>query len=366
MIWHEVQGALLLSTAILALFVAAELIHRFLDVPTERTRKLTHVGAGFAVLTVPWLFQSHWTVLALSLSFFGLLLGGKVTGLLGSIHRIERRSGGAYYYPFAVYLLYVVSAGDPWMFVVPMLVMALSDTAAALVGQRYGTQRYRVVDNHRTLEGSTSFFGLTFILLLVAFGLTGRGGWPDLLLITLVVAVLATAVEAVSVRGADNLFIPLAVWFMLQQMVGQPLEAMGTWTLGMAVVLSLCLLAGMFAKLSVSGLVLCFLVGSLAWGMGGLAWFLPLAALLAITALGRRLLPARRRELDLEALFPVTVTGLALLLLHASTGLEALYLPYVASMVGSALFALVAPAGRSGAVAMPAGASAAAVVWIVA
>jgi len=363
MVVHEIIGALILSTGILALFVTAELIHRFFDVPTERTRKLTHVGAGFMVLCIPFLFRSHWTVLALAVAFFGLLAIGKVTGLLGSIHRIERRSGGAYYYPFAVYLMYVLSAGDPWMFIVPILVMALSDTAAALVGQRYGRQSYRVMDNHRTLQGSATFLGLTFLLMLGALAIGGQTGWPALLLVTLVVAVVATAIEAVSVRGADNLFVPVAVWFILDRTLGQPLEAMGAWTLGMAVVLAMCLLAANFARLSVSGLILCFLVGSLSWGLAGPVWFLPLAGLLAITALARRLLPAREGELDLEALFPVTVVGLALVLLHASTGIEALYLPYLASMIGAALVAALVPAGRLAAI--PTGASAAAVVWLV-
>ncbi len=363
MLWHEVQGALVISTLILALFVAAEVIHRLFDIPTERTRKLTHVGAGFVVMAIPLLLDSHWTVLVLAMAFFGLLAIGKITGLLGSIHKIERRSGGAYYYPFAVYVIYVLSAGDPWMYMVPILVMALADTGAALVGQRYGRSAYRVLDGHRTLQGSATFLGLTFVVVLVAFGLSARAGWPALLLITLVVAVVATAVEAVSVRGADNLFIPLAVWFMLDRTLGQPLEAMGAWMLGMAAVLTLCLLAARFARLSVSGLVLCFLVGSLAWGLGGVTWFLPLAGLLTITALGRRLLGERGRELDLEALFPVTVIGLALVLLHASTGLDALYIPYVASMVGAALAAVALPAGRT--LAMPAGASAAALAWMV-
>lgn len=363
MIAHEIRGALILSAAILALFVGAELIHRLLDVPTERTRKGTHVGAGFAVLSIPFLFDSHWTVLAMALSFFGLLAIGKVTGVQGSIHRIERRSGGAFYYPFAVYLVYILADGDVWMFTVPILVMALSDTAAALVGQRYGRDPFRVGEGHKTFQGSATFLGLTFILLLGALGVSGKAGWPALLLVTLIVAVVATTVEAVSVRGADNLFIPVAVWFMLDRTLGQPLEAMGAWTLGMAVVLSLCLLAARFARLSVSGLVLCFLVGSLAWGMGGVAWFFPLGALLAITAVGRRLLPARSGELDLEALFPVVVTGLALILLRASTGLEALYFPYVASMIGAALTAALVPTWRT--MAMPAGASAAAVVWLV-
>ncbi len=363
---RELIGAGIISVAILGLFVVAELIHRLMKVPTERTRKLTHVGAGFVVLGVPWLLDSHWTVLALSLSFFGLLALGKVTGLLGSIHRIRRRSGGAYYYPFAVYLLYLLAAGDPFFYVLPILVMALSDTAAALVGQRFGQRSYRVMDGSRTLEGSSTFLGLTFLLCLGAFALDGRAGWPGILLLTLVVAVVATAVEAVSVRGADNLLVPVAVWFVLDRTLGLPLDALGAWTLGMALVLSLCLVAARVGRLSTSGLILCFLVGSLAWGLAGPTWFWPVAGWLAVTALARWTWPGRPDELDLETLFPVLVTGLALLLIHATTGLESLFLPYTASMLGAAAAAAVTHAlGRYRGVTLPAGVASAALVWSV-
>ncbi len=363
---RELVGAGIISTAILALFVIAELIHRLADVPTERTRKLTHVGSGFVVLTLPWLTHSHWTVLALALSFFGLLALGKVTGLLGSIHRIRRRSGGAYYYPFAVYLLYLLADGDALLYLLPMLIMALSDTAAALVGQRFGQRAYRVVDGHRTLEGSSTFLGLTFLLCLSGFALDGRAGWPHVLLLTLVVALVATAVEAVSVRGVDNLLIPVAVWFVLDRTLGLPLDALGAWMLGMALVLSMCLLAARVGRLSTSGLILCFLVGSLAWGLAGPTWLWPLAGWLAVTSLARFAWPGHPEELDLEVLFPVLVTGLALLLIHASTGLEALFLPYLASMLGAAATAAITHAvGRYRGAALPAGVASAAVVWSV-
>lgn len=363
---RELVGAGIISVAILALFVTAELIHRLFDVPTERTRKLTHVGAGFVVTSLPWLTHSHWTVLVLALSFFGLLAIGKATGLLGSIHRIRRRSGGAYYYPFAVYLLYLLADGDALLYLMPILIMALSDTAAALVGQRFGQRAYRVLDGERTLEGSSTFLGLTFLLCLVGFALDGRAGWPGILLLTLVVALVATAVEAVSVRGADNLLVPVAVWFVLDRTLGLPLDALGAWMLGMALVLSMCLVAARVGRLSTSGLVLCFLVGSLAWGLAGPTWFWPLAGWLAVTSLARFAWPGHPEELDLEVLFPVLVTGLALLLIHASTGIETLFLPYLASMLGAAATAAIThAAGRYRTAALPAGVASAAVVWSV-
>ena len=57
-------------------------------------------------------------------------------------------------------------AGDALLFGLPMAVMALADTGAALVGRAAGETRYRVMDGVRSLEGSVTFFALAFALFL--------------------------------------------------------------------------------------------------------------------------------------------------------------------------------------------------------
>ena len=91
--------AMFISAGILALFVTGELLHRFRGLRVELTRKLSHVGAGLIVLSFPWLLSSPWTVAVLCIAFAGLLAIGKVTGLLSSVHSVERQTGGALLLP---------------------------------------------------------------------------------------------------------------------------------------------------------------------------------------------------------------------------------------------------------------------------
>ncbi len=162
--WTEIladaPAAAGISAAILLLFGAAEVIGRTTDVPTEYTRKLTHVGAGVVVISFPWLITSPWTVGILAIAFLGILVIGRATGQLSSVHGVERKTSGAYYYPFAVLGTFWLAKGDPLLYCVPIAVMALADTVAALVGKRRGAIHYKVFDNSRTLEGSLCFFGM--------------------------------------------------------------------------------------------------------------------------------------------------------------------------------------------------------------
>jgi hypothetical protein len=91
-VWNEIladaPAAAGVAVSILGLFGLAELIRRTTQAPVELTRKLTHVGAGVIVMSFPWLIDSRWTVAVLAAAFLGLLMLGRVTGQLSSVHGV--------------------------------------------------------------------------------------------------------------------------------------------------------------------------------------------------------------------------------------------------------------------------------------
>ena len=97
--------------------------------------------------------------------------------------------------------------------------MAYGDSAAALVGQRMGRWKYRLV-TEKSLEGSLTMFIASLLVLFVSglyfsnlysFSVSGK------LLSFLAVSVVVTVVEAVSPRGLDNIGVPFtgALTFLL-------------------------------------------------------------------------------------------------------------------------------------------------------
>ncbi len=340
----DLPGALFISTAILALFGTAEALKRLRQTPTEWTRKLTHMGSGVIVFGVPWMIRSPWTVAALSLAFAGILIGGRVTGWLSSVHDVERQTSGAYYYPFAVLGLFLLADGDKLLYCVPLAVMAVADTGAALVGKHRGQVRYKVLDGDRSLEGSFTFFGLAFALVLVGLAIAGRPGWPAMLLVTLVVASLTTSVEAVSVRGSDNLLIPYVAWLALDRTLSLGLEGLAPWIEGMLVTLVLLLITARRADFTVAGSVTVFLIGSLSWALGGSAWWLPPAAVYLLFLLAR--MP--RVDTDLDDVFATGSGPLAMTLALAHTADPQLYAPFLVTnaVAGAILMSLIARSRR--------------------
>ena len=208
------------------LLTGLRLLQLHLRLPAEVARKLPHVTMGLAALSLPWLFDELWPVLLLAGLNLGLLLALRHPTLRGGpgqvLHGVSRRSLGDLAYPMAVAALFVLSSGEAVFYVPPLLLLALADAAATLVGQGCGRRRYRTADGHRTLEGSAAFLAIALISV-VAVPLQLNGLEPlRSLVIAVVVASVATLIEAGSWRGLDNLFVPLAGYWLLKLLLAPP------------------------------------------------------------------------------------------------------------------------------------------------
>lgn len=204
----EPYQLLLTASAFAAILALAEVLRRW-DAGEEATRKLVHVLSGFVAAAFPWLFTSAWSVVLLSAGYVALMAWTRQAGLLRSVHGVARRTNGGLYYPIAVGLVFLLARDRPEAYLASILVLAVGDAAAALVGRAYGVTRYRIGAETKSVEGSVAFFvcalGCVHVPLLLLTPLPPVA----LLLWSVHVAVLATCIEAMAPEGSDNLLIPL-------------------------------------------------------------------------------------------------------------------------------------------------------------
>lgn len=317
MIIHEILGLSIITVAALTVLISAELLKRSTKLPTELTRKFAHVGSGMAVLTIPLVIDSHWTVLILSVSFAGLMAGTHLTGLLGSVHGVGRGVGGVLWYPFTAWLTYllvfdVMEAGFI-LYAIPILVLAMADAMGAIVGKSYGRHSYEVMDqHHRTLEGSAAVFGMALICIHIPLLVSGIAGRTETLLISICVALAAAMLETVSVYGLDNLLVPFGTLFMLVHLLPMSTDE---------ILLQLALLASCavgtvivsWRKCSTAGgTVSLLLAGFAIWTTGGARWIVPFAGLMATFMVYERLSPVASRHTKSRYALGTAVSGLAI------------------------------------------------------
>lgn len=338
----DLVAAASLGGAALVVLALAELVRKLGGAP-ELARKTAHVGSGMVVVSFPYLFASAVTVALLATSFVLVITVSHRMGSLKGVHGVERKSLGAFAFPVVVALLFVLARGNPAHYVIPMLVLALADAAAALVGTSYGSVHYHALGERRSLEGSVAFLVVTFIVVHVPLQLYGLAPRADTVLIAAGVALVATAVEAISVRGLDNLFVPVAAWYALDRWLVAP-DPDDHWRrlvfLGVAAACALVIRrAHLVTRTAAVGMMLCAYA---AWSMGGWPWVTPLLAafVLAVLLALRGGMSPEREPMGLSHLFGACVTAVLLLFIHDRIPGAALFVPYLVALTcGSTIVA---------------------------
>ncbi len=99
--------------------------------------------------------------------------------------------------------------------------MTWGDGLAALIGQRFGRHIYKLWDMQKSWEGSLTMLIVSYaVSWLIGVGTVGNI-WQTWL-ISLIVALVATGLEAFSKYGIDNLTVPIgsaAIGFFLSQLL---------------------------------------------------------------------------------------------------------------------------------------------------
>ena len=335
----EIVNALILAGIFLLILGLGEVIYHFCPARPEFSRKSVHFLSGLTALTFPYLIQSSWLVLLLSLGFFGLILLSKKSGILRSISDVNRRSHGALFFPLAVYVMFLLSHNQPVLYFVSILIMTVSDSLAALIGEAYGHISYQVEESTKSLEGSVIFFLTTFLCVHLSLLFMTPLEKLNTVLMAVVIATLVTGFEAISFGGSDNLFIPFGTYCLLSTMLSQPASQLfrDLWMLLVMIAVTVPLV-NKTRLLKPSALIGMVLVNYAAWALGDFYWLLPLLlAQMMLVFIVRALLPREAKQPTahqiksfLYNLFIPTILIFAASILR---DWETFYVPYVAAIV---------------------------------
>lgn len=217
--WHLVAIGFWLGVV----FLLAEWLSHRSGSDSELVRKVVHIGVGNVILLAWWFQIPLWLGVGASFLFSGLTLASYYVPILASINSVGRKSLGTFFYTISFGLLigWFWTIGEPQYAVLGILVMTWGDGLAAIVGQRFGKHPYKLWGVQKSWEGSLTMaaasFGVSSLLLLSTQGFQ----WQTVL-ISLIVAVTATGLEAFSKFGIDNLTVPVvsaALSYGLQQIL---------------------------------------------------------------------------------------------------------------------------------------------------
>lgn len=275
----EFVPALYIGALYLILFTLVEIFYRIRKPHPEITRKLIHFISGIIACFFPFIFSNTLTVIILGIVFTGVLYAAKKLHLLQSATDVTRKTLGEVYFPMSIMFLFIIAGDKPAVFVISMLMLTISDPVGAIIGQTYGSIKYRVQDNQKSLEGSFMFFLISFIVLHIGILLFMDVTRINSLLIAVLAAALITAIESISLEGMDNLFIPLGTCLILLKLPNYPSEVvlMNVSAITLVIIVSI-VLSVKVKNLSISGLIAIILFGYASWMLASVIYYVVIVA----------------------------------------------------------------------------------------
>ena len=127
----------------------------------------------------------------------------------------EEKTLGTVYYAISLFIIVIITYGilnNPKLGIVPIFIMAYGDGLAAVMGKIIKSKEYKIGNSKKTIAGSLTMFIVSTIIIAVYLICTNAQLW---IIKSIIMGIILTVIEAISIKGTDNLTIPICTLLML-------------------------------------------------------------------------------------------------------------------------------------------------------
>jgi len=189
----------------------------------EASRKYIHIVlSNWWIIAMVFFNSPYWAMIGPMVFVFVNYASYKFN-LIKSMEReeSERDGMGTVYYAITLLVLSIVFFGPlkqyktvwgPIIGLAGVAVMGYADALAAIIGRSVKSPSYKISTTTKTLAGSAAMGATTFIII---SGFLAYCAIPNWFFKAISIAIVDVVLEAISIRGTDNLTVPLATVGML-------------------------------------------------------------------------------------------------------------------------------------------------------
>lgn len=179
----------------------------------EASRKYIHIMlSNWWIIAMIFFDNMYWAAAAPAIFVIINYLSYK-KGIIKVMERDDsddnKESLGTVYYALSLLILALITFGplnNPIIGLCGILVMGYGDGLAAVIGQAVKSKEFIIAGNKKSVAGSLAMFCVT-LMIFVGFLVYGNSEYVAIK--SILVAILMTIVEAVSIKGTDNITVPL-------------------------------------------------------------------------------------------------------------------------------------------------------------
>lgn len=213
---NNIIGLIVASIYILVIFLTSKLFEKK---GKEVTRKYIHIMLS-NIWFISMAFFDNFIIAAILPMLFVIInsLSYKFN-LIKIMEREDKKEGiGTVYYAISLTVLSLVTfyINKPILALPGILIMGYGDGLAAVIGQKVKSKSFNILGSTKSIAGSATMFIVSLIISILIFSFIGI---EYLILKAFLIAIIATILEAISVKGLDNITVPLIITVIVANII---------------------------------------------------------------------------------------------------------------------------------------------------
>lgn len=202
---NNLVGVIVSAIYIVAVVVASKFMSKFGE---EASRKFIHVLLSNVWIIYMLFIDSLVPACILPIAFVIINTLSYKFKLIKSMEREENDGFGTIYYAVSMLVVSIIAyvAGDPRIGATGILIMGYGDGFAAIIGKKIKSKKYKIGKTTKSIAGSLTMF---IISLFISFIVLKMIGVKYLIFDSFGIVVVATILEAISIKGFDNITVPV-------------------------------------------------------------------------------------------------------------------------------------------------------------
>ena len=192
---------------IFSIFLISIIYKKFTEDNKEALRKIIHIGMGPLIPIAQYLQIDQNSALTFTAIISILIFLNYSYKFFPSIEDVDRKSFGTLFYCISLFILiFFFWEKDPYALMAGFFIMTFGDGLAGLIGKNFKSKNWIFFKQKKSFFGTAAMF-LTSLLVVCSLAYIQKYNFNINLLM---IAFIATTLEQFSVKGIDNLFVPLA------------------------------------------------------------------------------------------------------------------------------------------------------------
>lgn len=175
----------------------------------EASRKFIHIMlANWWIIAMVFFENAIWASIA-PLSFVVINYISYKKDVISVMERDKQDGLGTVYYAIALLFMAIYTFGiikRPEIGLCAIFIMGYGDGLAAVIGKSVNSYKYKIGNTEKSAAGSATMFFVTFIIIAIFLCSINSNLW---LVKSIILSAMLTVIEAVSIKGTDNITVPV-------------------------------------------------------------------------------------------------------------------------------------------------------------